>query len=82
MKSALVAMTLLILPSDAGALTGAERGLTGGFASTTAVAKHENVCLPVITEEARKYLRLNPERLHRNVGILAILAIVQSFRCP
>jgi len=82
MKSALVGLTLFILPSQASALTGAERGLTGAFSSPATAAKYETVCLPVITEETRKYLRSNPEWLHRDVGILAIFAIVRSFRCP
>ena len=59
MKSALlVGVTLFILPSQAGALTSVERGLTDGFSSATAVGKYEeNVCLPVISEQARKYFR-------------------------
>ena len=84
MKSALlVGVTLFILPSQAGALTTVEHGLTGGISSATAVAKYEeDVCLPVIWEQSRKYFRANPERLHREAGILAIFAIVRSFRCP
>jgi len=79
MKSALlVGATLLILPSGAGA----ERGLTDSFTSTTAIAKYENICLPVIAEQARKYLRSNPEGLHREAQVLAIFAIVRALRCP
>jgi hypothetical protein len=78
----LVGVTLFILTSQAGALTSVERGLTGGFYSATAVGKYEeNVCLPVISEQARKYFRVYPERLHREAGMLAIFAIVRSFRC-
>ena len=72
----------MILPPKASALTGAERGLAGDFTSATAVAKYENVCLPVITDQARKHLRSNPERLYREAKILAIFAIVRAFRCP
>jgi hypothetical protein len=84
MKSAvLVGMTLFILPLQASALTGVERGLTGVFYSATSVAKHEeSVCLPMISEPVRRYFRANPERLHREAGILAIFAIVRNFRCP
>jgi hypothetical protein len=83
MKPALlVGAALLILPPTTSALTGAERGLTGDFTSATTVAKYENACLPVTTDQVRRYLRSNPERLYREAGILAIFAIVRAFRCP
>jgi hypothetical protein len=83
MKSALlVGVALLILPSQASALAVAERGLRGGFTSATAVAKHENICSLVITDQARKYIHFNLEQLRREAGILTIFAIVQAFRCP